>query len=465
MHNTLPMKWPDLLNVNRQRPSTMGDDRNEFERDFDRAVFSTPVKRLQDKAQVFPLEPHDAVRTRLTHSLEVSSVARGLAIRSAKWLLEKNKISKGDDRSIEAIAATCGLIHDLGNPPFGHAGEDAIRYWFNQSEQKKLLRQKLGNEEQHIQDFLKFEGNAQTLRLVAKLQVLADYSGLNLTFGTLSALCKYVASSDQADKEAPDHAHSKPGYFASEAELVKKIRDATGTGAARNPICFLVEAADDIVYLAADVEDAVKKKVLSWEKLRCLLLKATDSDSMTDALNLKDKILKVGCSEGLDGPDDDIKAAAFRTAAISVMVRDAFEVFKVRYDKIMHGQFLGELLKESKSGELEGCLRKIGINHVYPTRSTLTLELMGRQVIGNLMDIFWEGARVLSTTERPDTSGFAGKIGALFSENYLRVFRHSATGRIGLPEEYHRLQLVTDYICGMTDSFAKRLHADLFNGR
>src|SRR5438034_8330668 len=122
------MEWKTLLNKERPRKSTStGDHRAQFERDFDRAVFSTPVKRLQDKAQVFPLEPHDAVRTRLTHSLEVSSVARGLATRTAKWLLERAEIAPGMDRSIEAIAATCGLIHDLGNPPFGHADEDAIR--------------------------------------------------------------------------------------------------------------------------------------------------------------------------------------------------------------------------------------------------------------------------------------------------------------------------------------------------
>src|SRR5215471_13407587 len=131
----MAMNWTKLLNPNRRRQTTSpGDHRLEFERDFDRSVFSTPVKRLQDKAQVFPLEPHDAVRTRLTHSLEVSSVARGLATRAAKWLLEQREITPGMDRSIEAIAATCGLIHDLGNPPFGHAGEDAIRAWFRRAD-------------------------------------------------------------------------------------------------------------------------------------------------------------------------------------------------------------------------------------------------------------------------------------------------------------------------------------------
>ena len=128
------IQWKRLLNKERIRKSTVsGDHRAEFERDFDRSVYSTPVKRLQDKTQVFPLEIHDAVRTRLTHSLEVSSLARGLAIKVSKWLLEQKEIKPGAERQIEAIAATCGLIHDLGNPPFGHAGERAIRGWFETS--------------------------------------------------------------------------------------------------------------------------------------------------------------------------------------------------------------------------------------------------------------------------------------------------------------------------------------------
>ncbi len=311
---------------------------------------------------------------------------------------------------------------------------------------------------------MKFEGNAQTLRLVAKLQVLADDSGLNLTFGTLSALSKYVASSEKANENATDHAYKKPGHFTSENDLVKQIRNETGTGEARHPICFLVEAADDIVYLAADVEDAVKKNVLSWRKLDYLLRKA-NADSVNTALADMEQILKSDCSVASYCLADDIKAAAFRTAAIKIMVVRVFEAFKKQYSDIMCGKYQGELLKDSAAKDLEECLREIGKKHVYPTRSTLTLELMGRKVIGDLMDIFWEGAKEMPKTGSPKTSEFAGKIGALFSENYRRVFQSSIAKITELPEEYHRFQLVTDYICGMTDSFAKRLHGDLFNGR
>jgi dGTPase len=455
------MDWKTLLNPERRRPSTItGDHRAEFERDFDRAVFSTPVRRLQDKAQVFPLEPNDAVRTRLTHSLEVSSVARGLGRKAARWLLDKGAIDSEMDRSIEAIAATCGLLHDLGNPPFGHAGEDAIRDWF---EKRKELLVPLESEQQK-QDFLKFEGNAQSLRLVAKLQVLADYYGLNLTFGTLSALAKYLASSEQADGDSRDRARRKPGFFASETDIVNQVRRATGTGDARNPICYLVEAADDIVYLAADVEDAVKKGVLSWPQVEGAL-REKDSDSVRAALERQAKILKAGRPDIPADLEDDIKAAAFRTGAIGVMVDAAFNVFEAQYEAIMAGTYEGALLLDSSATDLSTCLRTLGRTRIYATRSTLTLELMGRQVIGDLMNMFWEGAEALPKDETPKTATFAGKAAALFSPNYRKVFQHFVNARPDLPERYHRFQLVTDYICGMTDSFAKRLHAELFNGR
>ena len=455
------MNWQKLLNKCRLRPTTSRDNhRSEFERDFDRAVYSTPLRRLQDKAQVFPLEPHDAVRTRLTHSLEVSSVARGLAARNIQWMLQKGKICPGMDRSIEAIAATCGLIHDLGNPPFGHAGEEAIRAWFQRPERRQQLRELLTNEQQ-VQDFMKFEGNAQSLRLVTKLQILADYNGLNLTFGTLSALCKYLASSDRAKKDAPDNALQKPGYFASEADIVEKIRCATGTGDARHPICFLVEAADDIAYLAADVEDAVKKKLLSWQEVECRL-RDGNSESVQAAFASYCKILNTDQPETI--LDDDMRASAFRTAAIYEMVKAASEVFRERYDEIMEGIFPGTLLWNSAASELAKRLQKIAIEKIYPARSTLALELMGRHVVGDLMDVFWEGAETIPLDCAPDTSGFAGKSAALFSSNYVQVFQHSVNTKRTLPVEYHRFQLMTDYVCGMTDSFAKRLHADLFNG-
>lgn len=462
------LKWVRLLNKDRIRKSTVsGDHRAEFERDYDRSVYSTPVKRLQDKTQVFPLEIHDAVRTRLTHSLEVSSLARGLAISVCKWLIEEGEISPGSERQIEAIAATCGLIHDLGNPPFGHAGEKAIRGWFDirfpiektATGAKDELAEILGRNDQLVQDFRNFEGNAQTLRLVAKLQILADFCGLNLTFGTLSAACKYVVPSNGVDKKA-GHAKSKPGFFASENELIERIRNEVGTGPARNPITFLVEAADDIVYSVADLEDGIKKGVIAWRFLKEQLRKNDSEDVVKGTY----KILRAGRGRIPRNLPDDIYGTAFRSAAISTLASSAIETFKAKYTEIMAGRYYGELTTDGKRNGLIECLQSIGSERVYRTPSTLKLELMGRKIISDLMDVFWEGCQHLDKKGKYDARAFPGKIASLISENYRRVFCNSVKEMKHFPEAYHRLQLVTDYVCGMTDSFAKDLHSEIFNG-
>jgi len=460
----MPIDWKTLLCQDRPRPSTStGDHRAQFERDFDRTIFSTPVKRLQDKAQVFPLEPHDAIRTRLTHSLEVSSVARGLGIAIGKWLLDQKLIEPGMERSIEAISATCGLIHDLGNPPFGHSGEDAIRHWFSSRFGEAGLGGALHDNSQLVQDFLQFEGNAQSLRLLTKLQILADFKGLNLTFGTLSASCKYIAPSHESGDNG-DHAKSKPGYFASENGIVKQIRNKTGTGDARNPITYLVEAADDIVYSVADIEDAVKKGVLAWSTVK-EYLKETEDRAIKDSLRGMVHILKAGRDEEPEDLPDDIYASAFRTSAIGIVVQAVVGEFKEHYSEIMAGQYTKELVRDCEAESLVDELQCLGRERVYCTPSNLKLELMGRRVICDLMDVFWEGAKVLPAEGPPlKTTTFPGKVCALLSENYRRVFRHWVKAMPELPEQYHRFQLVTDYVCGMTDTFAKRLHAELTNG-
>lgn len=461
------MSWEKLLCRERRRPSTNpGDHRAEFERDYDRAVFSTPVKRLQDKAQVFPLEPNDAVRTRLTHSLEVASVARGIATAACKWLRSENEIicndSRSMDREIEAIASTCGLIHDLGNPPFGHAGEEAIQHWFQSKLGESKLKEDL--DEQQANDFLKFEGNAQTLRILTRLQILADFYGLNLTYGTLSAACKYGASSSQSKKDHSNHSFEKPGYFASENQVVQEIRDKTGTGERRNPITFLVEAADDIVYSVADIEDGVKKGVLRWNDVADDL-KSLDDESARRALSGMEHILKAGRSELPKDLSDDVKASAFRTAAIGVFVPSVVKVFKDHYSEIMDGSFETELIKASTSAGTVKKLKLIGATRVYCTQPTLKLELMGRRVIGDLFDMFWEGVQEFPVEGLPSTKTFSGKIGALMSRNYAQVFQASAADTANkLPVVYHRYQFLTDYVCGMTDTFAKRLHSELTNG-
>ncbi len=453
------MTWSQLLCPERIRKTTkqIEEARDEIHRDYGRVVFSTPVRRLQDKAQVFPLETIDAVRTRLTHSLEVSSVARGLAWVVCQDLLAKGEILIEQAYNIETIAATCGLIHDIGNPPFGHAGETAIQEWFRKKD-PSFWQFGGANAERFRKDMENFEGNAQTLRLVATLQILSDRTGLNLTFATLSALLKYTANSANVDPNSA--AKKKLGYFSSEEWLVKRIREKTATGDSRNPITFLVEASDDMVYSVVDIEDGIKKGVISWRQVNEIL----DANKKRFGAELfEDLVLK--SEERIDKAEmpvpnrDEAISQYFRTRVIVKAQRAVREAFLKNYVSIMSGNYDKEILYDSEMGEFYAVLRdNINYKHVYNAKETLRLELLGRNVIRFLLDTFWEAE------ESKKSKTFPQKIYNLLSQNYRTVFENPIPEEKGLPKEYRKILLVTDYICGMTDSFALNLRRELQHG-
>jgi dGTPase len=459
------MHWEELLSRGRFRPTKRvdGETRDEFERDYGRALYSTPVRRLRDKAQVFPLEPHDSVRTRLAHSLEVSSVAEGLAVSAERLIPELNSLSDQEQRNIACIARTCGLIHDLGNPPFGHAGELAIATWFkDRLKSDSCFKGRFEREltKQHQEDLLAFEGNAQTIRLVCHLQLLTDQLGLNFTYGTLSAASKYLAASDTVRKDGP-HQRRKPGYFASEQKEIFAVREATGSGDRRNPIAYLVEAADDIVYSTVDLEDGLKKKVLDWDEVEQCLKNTSLGHSV-----IKETHARVD-GKGLTGSSrKNAYAIVFRTVAISVMAPAAIDVFKKRYRMIMMGEYDGELVTDEECTAkdlIEASKKQILRTSLYTDPSILKLEVRGRAVIHGLMDLFWEAVEFADPSQQPQTRDYAGKLFLLMSDNYRRVFQ-LRLGKGDQPELYTRLQLVADQVAGMTDTHACRLHKDLYNG-
>lgn len=457
----MAMDWATLLSTRRLKQSAgsskvKGDLRDEFDRDFDRIIYCTPFRRLHDKTQVFPLEPNDSVRTRLTHSLEVSHAARGMARDVCRRLVKNEEVTGQQAKFIETIAATCGLMHDLGNPPFGHSGEVAIRDWFTRNGAEEVLLRDLSKACAY--DLLHFEGNAQTLRLVTKLQILADFHGLNLTCGTLSASSKYTAGSDAMDEEV--HENSKVGYFASECAIIEKIRDTTGTGPHRNPITFLVEAADDAVYNTVDLEDGLRKGILDWGFVKkSLRARARGDGVLKECIDWAEGRVKPVVRDLSRRAKEHALIQYFRVRAIGHIVTSAAKAFISNYDRIMDGDYHGELIEDSKAKPLVDACRGLNRSRVYCSAETLKLELMGRRIIWDLMDVFWEGAR----QGEPDKGSFATKAYDLMSDNYRRVFaRATKTGE--LPEKYYRLQLVTDYVCGMTDTFASQLHRRLMNG-
>jgi len=465
------MQWKNLLSQTRVRdlfegdPSRRvpGDTRSPFDQDYGRAVFATPTRRLQDKAQVFPLEPNDAVRTRLTHSLEVSSIARGLGEKAERFIREERGDHSAILGAVPVISATCALIHDIGNPPFGHAGESAIAEWF--ANRKELFQcfpgcceeQRLAS--QAAQDFLRFEGNAQTQRLLSSLQMLTDRYGLNLTCGTLSASLKYTVPSDRIDDE--NAGAKKHGYFASENELILRMKREVGTGDSRNPITFLVEAADDIAYATVDLEDGIKKKCLDWDTIEQHLRNEAPGKATDDILWLTHE--KIDPAKFIGSQRDEALSIGFRTYASIVMTNAAIDSFKRNYDHIMAGRYRRSLLKDSNAAQVLSCLKQIGRRYVYSSPQTLKLELMGRRVISDLLTLFWEGASYAGSDQT--IPPFAERALNLISRNYRSVCNDNIMLALGgLPADYFRMQLATDWVCGMTDTFAVTLHKELFNG-
>lgn len=409
---------------------------------------------------MFPLEPIDAVRTRLTHSLEVSSMARGLANGVCQKLIQSKLVSHEDAYAIETIAATCGLLHDIGNPPFGHFGETAIRDWFlNESiKNPNSLNFDYPSGETLRKDLLNFEGNAQTIRLLSKLQVLSDRYGLNLTAATFSALSKYTANSLEIGK--PNfQSKKKLGYFTSEKNIIDLVRKETGTGDSRNPISLLVEASDDMVYSVVDIEDAIKKSVITWADVVAYLEEHGGPLGKELCQAAHSTIGKSTLLKHLNrDARDEGTAQYFRT----FLMRDASEAvqqtFIKLYEPIMNGTYEGELLYDSDAGPTYKALKDFAAKRVYNAKEILRLELLGHHVIHSLLDIF-------SVSEvSPKTKTFGQKAYALMSQNYRLIYETPDEWELTLPDPYRKALLATDYICGMTDSFAMNLHQELTHG-
>jgi dGTPase len=472
------LNWEKLLNGNRRRQSSADkpiEHRDAFERDYDRLLFSTPVRRLADKTQVFPLERNDSVRTRLTHSHEVANLARsiGTTLASAPFM-EKIGLSGTPDlhRKVPAVLASVGLAHDLGNPPFGHQGEYAIQSWMAQHSSSKTVDSSSfgifdGASEltaAHRNDFLKFEGNAQALRLLTRLQIISDDYGLNITYATLAALMKYPVPSDKTDKSV--QSRKKFNFFQSEASIVQEIWTATGLReGVRHPLTLVMEACDDIAYSVLDLEDAAKKGLISVHDLIASLKYAKDPKQTVDP-RIQEICDKSSQREAeyrgfdLSGSElSDICMQMLRVQAIGIMVNDVIEAYAAHSDAIMAGDFQGELMAVSRSNKLWAAFKTFARKHVYSHRSVIEVELEGHRTIHALMDDLWRAIVNRGSadfTRTKDAPPYDSYVYSRISENYRRVAQRS-----DMPMRYRELQLMTDMISGMTDSFAVNLRREL----
>lgn len=465
------MEWSTLLSAKRARETSgkykKGTDlRSEFEKDYHRIIGSASFRRLQDKTQVFPLDKSDFIRTRLTHSLEVSSFGKSLGQNIGENILQYKADSGFTPQMKEDIChilQCAGLIHDIGNPPFGHFGETAIREWFERNLKKLEFNGTPVNKiltEQMREDFYHFEGNAQALRLVTKLHYLVDENGMNLTYALLNTIVKYPVPSTGIDKKSGNIKDKKMGYYYADQELFEEVSKETGTFTSRHPLTYILEAADDLAYKTADIEDGFVKGYISYHALKEELRKLDESstDSPFHALERLDKLYQRGIDKGVRNPE----SYAVKNWIVSVqgfLINCATFGFTSNYNKIMAGEYGQDLFYGTFGENLMELLGDIAYRYVFSSRDIYQMEVAESVIIDFLMDKLVRAALYYDTDKETDSIDV--RILSFISDNYLNAYRHQAEGKSEAEKLYLRLLLVTDYVCGMTDSYAKRLYQEM----
>lgn len=483
------MEWKKLLcddRVRSYKSNSSRDFRTEYEKDYHRIIGSASFRRMQDKTQVFPLDKSDFVRTRLTHSLEVSSFAKSLGQNIGKGIIREQKDHEflpEYQGYICDILQCAGLLHDIGNPPFGHFGETAIRGWFRANLPQIKYRRMDGNVQtlseilssQMKADFCNFEGNTQALRLVSKLHYLVDKNGMNLTKSLLGTIIKYPCSSLEISKDSHIKYH-KMGYFYAERALFGDLQESLGTHGHRHPLAFVLEAADDIAYKTADIEDAVKKGCITYEQLVRELKNfgAKFTGGHKDAFDKISNSLEQKYEKALNRGLQQAEGNAVQNWAVYVqgwMINATTENFLKNYDALMDGSYgaHGEDLFTGTDGEsMMDALGEIAYRYAFQITPILKLEIAAQRILDFLLDVFVHA--VLYYDTKTALTEVQKKMMSLLSDNYIAIYRQFAE-QVDKSEQsssqkeaeklYLRLLLVTDQVCGMTDSHAKRLYQEL----
>lgn len=445
-------KWGLLLEEKRFREkstSIPSDGRNPFENDYGRLISSAPIRRLQDKTQVFPLAQSDYTRTRLTHSLEVSYIASSIAQSIEKILLEKNHIDISQKGLLSSLLRVSGLIHDLGNPPFGHFGEKAVIKFFTDYF-TDIKETALDDGEQA--DFKNFDGNVQTLRILSKLYYFGDEFGYNLTYSSLASIIKYPSNSLEGNQEKwTEIAKKKFGYFATEVEIYKKINEHLQLGNRRSPVVYLLEAADDIAYSAADIEDGVKLGIIDIAKVREIFEKNL-SNNKENVLEKLDHLIKEYSYQAID---NSIIIQKFRIYTQQVMIENIIKTFEKRYDEIMNGTLENEIIEVSDASDIRKAYKQLQ-NIVFDDKAIVKKEIAGWEAIYGLLTIFVKASKSKDFKEKGNT--YESRLYKLISSSHRFVFSNIEKYDNA---EYKKLQLVVDYIAGMTDSYAINLYQEL----
>ena len=430
------MDWNQLLSAHRYHPGSTtslfhSHDRSQFQRDYDRLIFSSPFRRLQNKTQVFPLPGNIFVHNRLTHSLEVASVGRSLGNKVSQFLKQQQVEIENPEilEEIGTIVSTGCLAHDLGNPPFGHSGERAIGTYFSEGNGLRL-REQLS--ELEWQDLIHFEGNANAFRLLTHQFRGRRRGGFVMTYSTLASIVKYPYASILAGEKM------KFGFFNSEADDFRRIADELGLTRlsredeplryVRHPLVYLVEAADDICYQVMDMEDAHKLKLVSTEEIRQLFLGFFDGKKREHIADICHMV-----------KDVNEQVAYLRSSVIGALVKECTQAFVTHEEELLAGTFRGCLTAHIASpvkDAYEACSRK-AYEKIYRSKDVVDIELAGFKIIMTLLDLLIEA--VMSPEK---------------AYSQLLINRVSEQYDIHAPTLYGRIQAVLDYLSGMTDIYA-----------
>lgn len=438
------MHWDRLINDKRLGLEDYHDpksgSRSDFQRDFDRLVFSSPFRRLQNKTQVFPLPGSIFVHNRLTHSMEVASVGRSLANEISRELRLKYRDEPWCDKLEamgEIVSAAC-LAHDLGNPPFGHSGEKAISTFFSEGAGAEIRNELT---EAQWADLINFEGNANSFRLLTHQFKGRRKGGFAMTYSMLASVVKYPYESRLAGGK------SKFGFFSTEIDTFKRIaeelglemRNDAGCGAvsyARHPLVYIVEAADDICYQVMDIEDAHKLRVVGTDEVIRLFLGFFDEEKRRHMVDVMDKV-----------EDPNEKIGYLRSCVIGALVKQCARTFVDNEPAILAGEFEGSLLDNIALHEREGYRRcsALAWDKIYRASDVVDVELAGNRIITFLME------KLIHAVRYPELN-YSALLLSKVPEQY----------DIEAPTLFGKIQAVLDHISGMTDVYALDLYRKLY---
>lgn len=440
------MNWEQLLSLKRfgdtqKRPRIAQDEtRLGFDVDFDRIIFSSAFRSLQDKTQVIPLSETDFVHTRLTHSLEVSVVGRTLGRRVGKALLERhpNLVDLGYTfNDFGAITAAASVMHDIGNPPFGHSGEKAIGEYFKTGKGVKYKKELTDKE---YQDLIDFEGNANGFKILTESRKGIS-GGLRLSYATLGAFLKYPKES--LPKKPTNHiVDKKYGFFQSEKEafldVVKDLgmleKKSEGISFYRHPLAYLVEAADDICYTIIDFEDGINLGLIDEEfALEYMIKLVKDTIDIKKYHSLQHKTDRV---------------SYLRALAIGVLINEAVTIFLDNEEAILNGTFEKSLLDKCKFEAQINDIIKISVSKIYKSTEVVEKEVAGYRIIADLLDVF---VTALNNKFEGCSSNFDNLVLNLLPEEYK-----TETSNL-----YDRIMQVCSYVSRISDSYAIRMHKKL----